>query len=300
MKTRIVVEGEDAVYHVTSRMAYQLLKMNAKEKNTFKQLMKKQAIFSGVEVLTFCLLKNHFHILIRIPHNEKISDEELYKRYNALYEDSQLPHILKPESVKEILQNGGPKAETLRNQLTARMGSLSIFMKELKQRFSIWFNREHNNVGTLWSMRFQSILVENTTKVLEIVGAYIDSNPVRLNLCQKPEDYPHSGFADACRGKLEAKSGLRALYGNSTWQSAMKRYQKVLSDPESQLTHCSSGLHSLQTGIIGQQGFTQKWNAKRRPNQSTAQKAGISLLGGILYAAGCALQVRKMPAHGPF
>ena len=52
-----------------------------------KEVLRKQlwqiADFSGVEVITYCLMSNHFHLLIRVPDKEKIEvkDEELMRRY---------------------------------------------------------------------------------------------------------------------------------------------------------------------------------------------------------------------------
>ena len=45
------------------------------------------------------------------------------------------------------------------------MHDLSEFMKTLKQRFSIWYNRNHDKrLGTLWTERFKSVLVEGSEK----------------------------------------------------------------------------------------------------------------------------------------
>ena len=35
-------------------------------------------------------------------------------------------------------------------------------MKEVKQKFSAWFNLTHGRTGTLWEDRFRSVLVEGT------------------------------------------------------------------------------------------------------------------------------------------
>ena len=51
-------------------------------------------------------------------------------------------------------------------------------MKSLKRRFSNWYNRTHGWVGTLWSERFKSTLVEGTEAALRITAAYIDLNLV--------------------------------------------------------------------------------------------------------------------------
>ena len=48
----------------------------------------------------------------------------------------------------------------IRQTLLGRMGDVSVFMKEFKQRFSRWYNRRTERFGTLWAERFKSVLVE--------------------------------------------------------------------------------------------------------------------------------------------
>tara|TARA_B100001123_G_scaffold354875_1_gene407626 strand:- start:165 stop:374 length:210 start_codon:yes stop_codon:yes gene_type:complete len=66
----------------------------------------------------------------------------------------------------------------------ARMGDLSFFIKELKQWFSIWYNRTHKRYGTLWAERFKSVLVKGVPASLKTIAAYIDLNPVRAGLVE--------------------------------------------------------------------------------------------------------------------
>ena len=42
-----------------------------------------------------------------------------------------------------------------------RFCDLSLYVKEVKERFSRWYNKKHNRVGVLWGARFKSVLVED-------------------------------------------------------------------------------------------------------------------------------------------
>ena len=65
----------------------------------------------------------------------------------------------------------------------ARIIDLSAFVKELKFKFSIWFNKQHGRRGTLWEERFRSVLLENGEAV-RFCAAYIDLNyPAFGRLC---------------------------------------------------------------------------------------------------------------------
>ena len=61
-------------------------------------------------------------------------------------------------------------------------------MKEIKQAFSWYYNQRHNRRGTLWGERFKSVMVENGETLINCL-AYIDLNPVRAAIVERPEDY---------------------------------------------------------------------------------------------------------------
>jgi hypothetical protein len=86
---------------------------------------------------------------------------------------------------------------TIRADHHGRMHDLSVFMKVLKQRFTIWHNSQHDTLGTLWTERFSSLLVESNdhtpSTALRIVAAFIEMDPVRCGAVEEANDYPFSG-----------------------------------------------------------------------------------------------------------
>lgn len=302
MKTRLVVEGEDAVYHVVSRVALGNLVLKDEEKHVFRKLMRKQAAFCGVEVLTYCLLDGHFHILVRIPFVEKVSDNELVKRYSALYGDSNNRFRMTPDAVAHCLQAGGEKAAQLRGSLLARMGNISIFMKELKQRFTIWFNRSGENEGTLWTMRFSSVLVENVNEVLKQVAAYIDSNPMRLGLAQNFKDYRFCGMYEAMKGEANARSGLSSLFKRMTWPAIAAEYRGIARSQENQHLSGMSPSRSKNRCAIGSQSFVDRWESNRNAppigTKTKIKRWGTHCLCGALWIASTVVAANQFARIG--
>lgn len=43
------------------------------------------ARFCGLEVITYCMMGNHFHLLLRVPVPVALSDEELFRRAEGFY-----------------------------------------------------------------------------------------------------------------------------------------------------------------------------------------------------------------------
>jgi putative transposase len=64
-------------------------------------------------------------------------------------------------------------------------------MRELGQRYVQYFNRRHRRTGTLWEGRYRSSLVKSARYVLACYR-YIEMNPVRAALAERPEGYEWS------------------------------------------------------------------------------------------------------------
>jgi putative transposase len=226
------VRGCSAVYHVMTRTVNGERLFGDREKEVLRKMIWQVADFSGVEVLTYCIMSNHFHVLVRVPEPVRVPDAELLRRYSVLYPK---PTKYQEASLTQLaltLAVGGEEAERVRGQLLARMTDVSEFMKTLKQRCSIWYNRSHGRYGTLWAERFKSVLVEGQGNPLQTMAAYIDLNPVRAGLVKDPKDYRFSGYGEAVAGMELARQGLQAVwhegFGVHDAASALQAHRKYL------------------------------------------------------------------------
>jgi hypothetical protein len=133
--------------------------------------------------------------------------------------------------VEAQLKTGGTDADAWRKQQLALMNDVSAFMKLLKQRFTIWFNKTHNRFGTLWAERFKSVLVQPAGRAVRTVAAYIDLNPVRAGLVDDPKDYRFCGYSEAVAGRKIARMGIIHVIGEDdarTWQAAQEYYRLMI------------------------------------------------------------------------
>ncbi|MBT8368308.1 MAG: hypothetical protein KJP23_26735 [Deltaproteobacteria bacterium] len=110
------------------------------------------------------------HLLLRVIPEYKFTDDEILKRYVDFYGD------------EHIFANG------LVPSLRLKLSSLSEFMREIKVGFARFYNRRHNRRGYFWGDRFKSVIVENGETLINCL-AYIDLNPLRAGLVDRPEDY---------------------------------------------------------------------------------------------------------------
>lgn len=209
---KITEPGVDAVYHCMTRTVNGEHLFDEGDKERLRRMLWQVADFSGVEVLTYALMNNHFHVLVYVPYQDTISDQELLRRYQVLYPRPADFETASIGVLERKLQENGRDAAEIRRKLRARMGDVSEFMKTLKQRFSRWYNHHHGRFGTLWAERFKSVLVEGEGNPLQTMAAYIDLNPVRAGMVDDPKDYRFCGYAEAVAGRKKAIGGLQVVW----------------------------------------------------------------------------------------
>jgi REP element-mobilizing transposase RayT len=115
-------------------------------------------------------MDNHFHLLVKMIPEDRFTDEEIQKRVEAFYGDSrtfskgQLPYFRE------------------------KLSSLSEFVREIKVSFARYYNRRHKRRGYFWGDRFKSVIVDKGETLINCL-AYIDLNPLRAGIVNRPEDY---------------------------------------------------------------------------------------------------------------
>jgi len=230
---RVKVEQGTGCYHVVSRVVDRAFKMDDGEKEIFRRMMRKAEAFSGVRVLTYAVMSNHFHVLVEVPERGEVGEAELLRRMTALYGAVYVAgRVSQWAEWRKI--GAAYLADEERDRLLSRMGDVSAFVKTLKQRYSMSYNARHKRSGTLWEERFKSVLVENGESAKAAVAAYIDLNPVRAKLVADPKDYRWSGYGEACGGGTQARAGLAAVHKtcpleqDGAWRRVSARYRALL------------------------------------------------------------------------
>ena len=240
--------GKPVFYHVISRVVDRRFAFGPEEKEKFRALMRLQEKFTGCRVVSYCLMCNHFHLLLEVPPMAEggLSDKELLRRLSAIYSEAFVAGVAK-ELADAKTKTYAPELgleealEAIHKRFTYRMQDLGEFMKGLLQRFTQWFNRAHSRTGRLWEDRFKSVIVEDGVAA-KTISAYIDLNPVRAGMVKDPADYRWSSYGEAIGGGSKgsgrtARAGLvRALRAHrglgadaDLWARGVSReYRKLL------------------------------------------------------------------------
>jgi REP element-mobilizing transposase RayT len=239
--------GKPVLYHVHSRVVDRRFVLGTEEKEKFRTYMRMQENFTGCRALSYCLMDNHFHILLEVPPMSEggISDEVLLKRLSAIYGEDFVAGVAQElaDARKAVYTSDGGMADAvaaIHKRFTYRMQDLAQFMKGLLQRFSQWFNRAHSRSGVLWEDRFKSVIVEDGVAA-RTIAAYIDLNPLRAGMVKDPADYRWSSYGEAVGGGnkgngKKAREGLvRAFYCDQgvgydagKWDEVSRLYRRMM------------------------------------------------------------------------
>jgi len=229
------------IYHCVTRVVDRRFALEPTDKEKFRTYMRMLERFTGCRVLAYCLMCNHVHLLLEVPPLRVggLSDEELLRRMRAVHSEVAVAEVAR--RLAELRRTGRDEAaRELHQSITYRMHDLGEFMKALLQRFSRWFNLQHQRTGTLWESRFKSVLVEEGAAA-KIMAAYIDLNPVRAGMVEDPAAYRWSSYGEAMGagpigdGK-KARAGLvRALLAHQGgaadarhWAGRVSREYRIL------------------------------------------------------------------------
>ncbi|MCX5692834.1 MAG: transposase [Candidatus Omnitrophica bacterium] len=79
---------------------------------------------------------------------------------------------------------------------------ISVFMSNVLNSYSRYFNIKHNRKGPLWESSFKKVLVESDAQLLHLTR-YIHLNPATAYIVNNPEDWKWSSYREYISGNKE-------------------------------------------------------------------------------------------------
>jgi len=153
-----------------SRTALDGYPIKDEDKDYMVDIIRKFSKLFFVDILGFCVMGNHLHLVCRVYPEDSVTDREVQQHYKEYYGED------KYVSERDI--------DYFRKIWT----SLSEFVKLVKQEFSRYYNKKYRRKGFFWGERFKSMIVEQGHTLVNLL-AYVDLNPVRAGIVKRPEDY---------------------------------------------------------------------------------------------------------------
>ncbi len=161
------------------------------------QLKRFLGLFAPIQLISFCCLSNHAHIIINIPPEYKISRSEVAARYHQCYPNRKIH----------------PNSHACQ-KLQKELNNISAFMQRFARDFALRFNqtRKFKRTGHLWQRRFHNTNLGDDRALLKC-WVYVIFNPVKANMINSPFNYKFSSINCSDSDlKQEALDNFYALY----------------------------------------------------------------------------------------
>jgi len=162
-----------------------------------------------------------------------------------------------------------------------RESSLSLAMKRLAGRHARRINLMHGWRGALWESRFKCSPIQ-TDRYLLACGRYIDQNPIRALMVDRPEQYAWSSYRSRAglgqSGFLDQDPALRALAASTTRCQEIYRELAGLPLDERDITLIRESLHRNQlTGTDEFIGRVERQTGVLVPNRGRGRPRKVTL-----------------------
>ncbi len=164
-----------------------------------KRLCKLANIFA-IKLCSYAIMDNHFHVIVHINMNEAAawSDLEVVQRWQRIFKGTAESQKYSKGKTLSVNEN-----QSLKNSLSTwrlNLYNLGWFMRCVKEPLARKSNEEDECKGHFWECRYHSQALLDD-RALAACMAYVDLNPVRAGICDRPQLAKYTSFT--IRSKYE-------------------------------------------------------------------------------------------------
>lgn len=157
--------------------------------------MERLASVFGVDVLTYSILSNHLHIVVRTRPDVVAgwSDSDVARRWLRVFPGRRIDEQLADPTTADVeaLANNAERIQEIR----VRLSNPSWFMKALCEPIARLANKQDEATGHFWEGRFKALAITDEAGLLAC-SMYVDLNPIRAAMALTPEESLHTSAYD--------------------------------------------------------------------------------------------------------
>jgi hypothetical protein len=149
----------------------------------------------AAEVAGYAIMGNHMHVVVKMQRCVAMAWDavEVAKRWLSLFPKKYLSDgtpVLPDDATLAVYARNTAKI----NKWRLRLSDLGWFMKLCKEPIARRANKEDNCTGAFWEGRYHSVVLLSQNALIACL-AYIDLNPIRAKITDRPEaSYYTSGY----------------------------------------------------------------------------------------------------------
>jgi REP element-mobilizing transposase RayT len=161
----------------------------------------------AIDVCAYAVMSNHYHLVLKLcPEQlEELNDDEVMDRWCAMFKGPLLVQRYRDgENLKPFERS---TVSDIVNVWRSKLASISWFMRCLNQPIAHQANREDNCTGKFWESRFTSQALKSEEALLSCM-AYVDLNPVRAGVADRPETSSHTSIRERLQPEFDLQQAI--------------------------------------------------------------------------------------------
>ena len=215
---RFKIESGEAWYHLHARVAGHKGEYPLARPAVMRRLIDTIEHFSRIyfcEVAAFSIPGSHYHLVTKFEAERPVSREELREKTRLMY-----PSKFSQDQIDLW-------SEEQWEHYRRRLFDVSEYMRNIQGAFARWYNHSFQRRGKFWGDRFKSVYLQDKQAVLDCM-LYVELNPVRAGLVERPEEWAGSSIYLRELGKDSWLSPLREFLDQRTKMKALEEFRQLL------------------------------------------------------------------------
>ena len=280
-RSEIFTPNEVSILHVVQRCVRRaylsgLDEVTGKDfsyrKEWIRQRIEKLASVFGVDVLSYAIMSNHLHVVLRNRPDvvEAWSDRQVALRWLQIFPGKRIDEQLGDPTTQDVdtLANDPQRIATVRE----RLSDISWFMKALSEPIARLANRQDECTGAFWQGRFRAQRIIDEAGLLACC-MYVDLNPIRAAMAESLEKSQYTSAFD----RIESIKGKEIESSAATMQTINKEEAATIlksSTPE-QLKNRRKAAANRKGPKIPRDGWLAPMTLNPRSHGPVAHKQGL-------------------------
>jgi len=243
-RKELISLSDTPYYHIVSRCVRRAFLCGTDNKQNYEhrrqwveERIRLLSSLFAIDICAYAIMSNHYHIVVKCSPEQATqwSRQEVISRWLTLFKG---PLLIQKHQQGMLLST--PEQDTVNTMVEVwreRLTDLSWFMKCLNEYIARQANKEDQCTGHFWEARYKSQALLTEEALLSCM-AYVDLNPIRAAIADKPESSDHTSIKE----RITPQFSLREAIKNT----------QCTQQPIHQWTHTIKSLLHFNERISGQ------------------------------------------------
>jgi len=154
------------------------------------------------DTLAWCLMRNHFHVLIKIK-----EEKEIVSFHRLIHNQGVKPLVGIPSGNEKNFRDD--------KEWKSRKPTPSKQLSHLFNGYAQYFNKKYDRHGSLFEKPFRRKLIDNDTYLRQVM-LYINTNPIHHKVSENIQMYPWTSYLECIseEANIVSKHHLSELFGD--------------------------------------------------------------------------------------